>query len=544
MTMQFASVPSPLRKSYAKNPTSHRVHRTLVVRSQVPHGRCAQNTDASRNWFSTLSRRMQLAVVGGAASFTLAEQAAFAHGVDASMSDLPVVLGGCAFALGMVVTGNVLAANMNHGEESKAEAKRVCYDSEDEGEGFACDIVEPEVDLYRDTLLRYLGYSNECGEAFRPLVGNFWANMTYVIAVSYVLADALDKGKKANRNTAMNRASEAFKRLDVNLQGYLTYDQVRAAFRELRVPLTLEQVKAYLKKADVLRNNRITYEEFMWSVERADTEMQMLMDAGASQSSSENVIPNTIQNLKRRSSAAATSTESAQKDLEAATTALSNPNIDESDRKKALQTLESVRSSLTTAGAELQTGQGLLEKLAATQYNWKGKPFQATIFSAIAGVDALVWQLTASVIMPGFTINRVVTLSSILLAEYGPHDGLAAQVASYGPTVIGLAVIPFIVTPLDVLADVLLDQTLRKLLFLAIDTDQNGSITLEELSDKLALRPEYLPRAQIEELFTMMDKDNDGKISIEEWSNGGFDQYKKMLKKWSRRNGAGYALGK
>lgn len=89
---------------------------------------------------------------------------------------------------------------------------------------------------------------------------------------------------------------------------------------------------------------------------------------------------------------------------------------------------QSVRSSLTTAGAELQTGQGLLEKLAATQYNWKGKPFQATIFSAIAGVDALVWQLTASVIMPGFTINRVVTLSSILLAEYGPHDGLAAQV--------------------------------------------------------------------------------------------------------------------
>lgn len=59
---------------------------------------------------------------------------------------------------------------------------------------------------------------------------------------------------------------------------------MRAAFRELRVPLTLEQVKAYLKKADVLRNNRITYEEFMWSVERADTEMQMLMDAGASQS--------------------------------------------------------------------------------------------------------------------------------------------------------------------------------------------------------------------------------------------------------------------
>ena len=30
--------------------------------------------------------------------------------------------------------------------------------------------VEGEVDIYRDSPLRYLGYANECGEAFRPLV--------------------------------------------------------------------------------------------------------------------------------------------------------------------------------------------------------------------------------------------------------------------------------------------------------------------------------------------------------------------------------------
>ncbi|KAL4609449.1 mitochondrial fission process protein 1 [Arapaima gigas] len=54
-----------------------------------------------------------------------------------------------------------------------------------------------EVDIYRDTWVRFLGYANEVGESFRALVpvGMVWAS--YVVAMTYVSADAMDKGKKA-----------------------------------------------------------------------------------------------------------------------------------------------------------------------------------------------------------------------------------------------------------------------------------------------------------------------------------------------------------
>ncbi|XP_030358116.1 mitochondrial fission process protein 1 isoform X1 [Strigops habroptila] len=54
-----------------------------------------------------------------------------------------------------------------------------------------------EPDLYRDTWVRYLGYANEVGESFRPLVPVpvVWAS--YGVATAYVTADAIDKGRRA-----------------------------------------------------------------------------------------------------------------------------------------------------------------------------------------------------------------------------------------------------------------------------------------------------------------------------------------------------------
>ena len=55
-----------------------------------------------------------------------------------------------------------------------------------------------EIDVYRDTPLRYLGYTNELGEALGPLVPLPWfVASTYVVAIGYVLADTLDKGSRA-----------------------------------------------------------------------------------------------------------------------------------------------------------------------------------------------------------------------------------------------------------------------------------------------------------------------------------------------------------
>lgn len=54
-----------------------------------------------------------------------------------------------------------------------------------------------EKDIYRDPPFRYLGYTNELGESFRPLIKTWMVNVTYGVAIAYVLADAQDKSRKA-----------------------------------------------------------------------------------------------------------------------------------------------------------------------------------------------------------------------------------------------------------------------------------------------------------------------------------------------------------
>jgi len=57
----------------------------------------------------------------------------------------------------------------------------------------------PEVDIYRDTPLRYAGYANEVGEAFRALVSVTFVRATYGVASAYVLADTADKATKMSK---------------------------------------------------------------------------------------------------------------------------------------------------------------------------------------------------------------------------------------------------------------------------------------------------------------------------------------------------------
>ena len=59
-----------------------------------------------------------------------------------------------------------------------------------------------EVDLYRDTPLRYAGYSNEVGEAFEAFLPEWGVAASYGLAITYVLADTFDKGKKASDGEA------------------------------------------------------------------------------------------------------------------------------------------------------------------------------------------------------------------------------------------------------------------------------------------------------------------------------------------------------
>ena len=59
-----------------------------------------------------------------------------------------------------------------------------------------------EKDLYRDTVVRYAGYANEVGESFKNIVSRTSYKMSYAVAICYVLADAADKGMKADEAIA------------------------------------------------------------------------------------------------------------------------------------------------------------------------------------------------------------------------------------------------------------------------------------------------------------------------------------------------------
>ncbi|XP_034565734.1 mitochondrial fission process protein 1 isoform X1 [Notolabrus celidotus] len=79
---------------------------------------------------------------------------------------------------------------------------------------------------------------------------------------------------------------------------------------------------------------------------------------------------------------------------------------------------------------------------------------------AVAVVDTFVWQALASVIIPGFTINRVCAASLYMLKK---STKWPLPVRKWTTTAIGLSTIPFIITPIDRSVDYLLDSSLRKI---------------------------------------------------------------------------------
>ncbi|RNA00787.1 mitochondrial fission process 1 [Brachionus plicatilis] len=55
---------------------------------------------------------------------------------------------------------------------------------------------KPDLDIFRDTPVRYLGYANEIGESFRSMISQVAVRATYGVSFGYVFMDVIDKGKK------------------------------------------------------------------------------------------------------------------------------------------------------------------------------------------------------------------------------------------------------------------------------------------------------------------------------------------------------------
>lgn len=75
------------------------------------------------------------------------------------------------------------------------------------------------------------------------------------------------------------------------------------------------------------------------------------------------------------------------------------------------------------------------------------------------GVDVLTWQTLASVIIPGFTINRICATANYFFSrsEIKRH-------AKWLTVAVGLTSIPFIIKPIDELVDYMMDTTVRPML--------------------------------------------------------------------------------
>ncbi|KAF1592273.1 UNVERIFIED_CONTAM: Mitochondrial fission process protein 1, partial [Eudyptes robustus] len=77
-------------------------------------------------------------------------------------------------------------------------------------------------DLYRDTPIRFLGYANEIGEAFRAWIPVAAVKATYVVASSYVIADAFDKTHKVYKKPFQSKV-ERHKQLGITLLDTLAW---------------------------------------------------------------------------------------------------------------------------------------------------------------------------------------------------------------------------------------------------------------------------------------------------------------------------------
>ncbi|KAJ7309549.1 hypothetical protein JRQ81_007598 [Phrynocephalus forsythii] len=96
------------------------------------------------------------------------------------------------------------------------------------------------------------------------------------------------------------------------------------------------------------------------------------------------------------------------------------------------------------------------KKAATATPKEEGRAAQATV----AVVDTFVWQSLASVIIPGFTINRICAASLYLM---GRTTRWPLSVRKWATTAVGLSAIPFIIKPIDRSVDFLMDSSLRKL---------------------------------------------------------------------------------
>ncbi len=77
----------------------------------------------------------------------------------------------------------------------------------------------------------------------------------------------------------------------------------------------------------------------------------------------------------------------------------------------------------------------------------------------MVGIDRLIWHSMASISFPTFVINRIVHLSHYSISKLSDNPKLIRIV----PPLVGLVAIPFVIEPIDELADWIMDRSFRSM---------------------------------------------------------------------------------
>uniref|UniRef100_A0A1A9UU57 Mitochondrial fission process protein 1 n=1 Tax=Glossina austeni TaxID=7395 RepID=A0A1A9UU57_GLOAU len=94
----------------------------------------------------------------------------------------------------------------------------------------------------------------------------------------------------------------------------------------------------------------------------------------------------------------------------------------------------------------------------ASAKSWrKFQENESLVQVANVAADVLLWQMLASVIIPGYTINRITHFSRIMFKQARARE----SIVKYMPTAIGLLSIPVIIHPIDRFVDFIMDKTIR-----------------------------------------------------------------------------------
>eukprot|EP00667_Euglena_gracilis_P013530 EG_transcript_13957 len=320
----------------------------------------------------------------------LVPAAALAHGGVGDVPLTPDLVAGFGATVWMVSQGQYVmdqeGGHVPHGPPeppSPLDVSGLAYPDTPDGAALAETFAKP-YDIWRESLVRYIAYSSELGEACRPVIGDTFANATYGIAIAYVFADSIDKVFRGSELSRELSAAAVFLQMDQILNGRLEMYELHDAAEAVKAPITDEEMAEFLKRADIRTDDSIDFEEFYLALKRRDPTLLRFLEAGAQSLPPEAARP----------------------------------------WSKALQ-------------------------------EW---PDLSDVRTAVAGLDALLWQMLASIAMPGFALNRIVTLAEAVCGDVQTALGTAVDPSvlmalEYVPTVIGLLSIAVIVHPLDTLAD-------------------------------------------------------------------------------------------